>query len=149
MNITTEFLTTIGELSSLILELSQTEESLERSIEEFEEQMTRAQIRRAEIENTMIDLIANHGNGLKEPKRIARGFKTAAGEPQIIAEEDLRGYLTKPEAAGALGVSIRHLEKLYRTDQIKVYRRRRGGRYPYLFLVRDVENMIDQKRAAQ
>lgn len=149
MNITTEFLTTIGELSNLILEMAKAEKALSLSLLEFERELSQTKTKRAEIESTMIDLIANHGNGLKEPKRIARGFKTATREPQIIAEEDLRGYLTKPEAAGALGVSIRHLEKLYRTEQIKVYRRRRGGRYPYLFLVRDVENMIDQKRSAQ
>tara|TARA_R110002153_G_C13231853_1_gene489883 strand:+ start:113 stop:607 length:495 start_codon:yes stop_codon:yes gene_type:complete len=158
MNITTEFLTTIGELSSLILELSQTEEALKKTIKEFEAQIIQTQTSRAEMESTMIDLIAKHGTAhlLKSvpyfsqlprvdldpnPGKLVTGLSRRQGyEINIIQPGDDREFLRMEGAIRYAGVRRQVIEHKYKTGRLQIYVVSQSDR-AYRFATEDLDKI--------
>jgi|1_EtaG_2_1085319.scaffolds.fasta_scaffold00176_44 hypothetical protein len=159
MNITTEFLTTIGELSSLILELSQTEEALKKTIKEFEEQVIQTQTSRAEMESTMIDLIAKHGTAHRlrvsapyfsqlprvdldpNPGKLVTGLSRRQGyEINIIQPGDGREFLRIEAAISYVGVRRQVIEHKYKTGQLQIYVASQSDR-AYRFATEDLDKI--------
>tara|TARA_R100000995_G_scaffold82636_2_gene56812 strand:+ start:653 stop:1138 length:486 start_codon:yes stop_codon:yes gene_type:complete len=83
-----------------------------------------------------------------KPEVEPRGLKSEAAGLQIIASDDRRSYIRKDAACEMMGLSMHAFEKLYKSGRLQVHKQHIGNRYPYLFLRRDIENLIDLERVA-
>ena len=82
------------------------------------------------------------------PEVKPKGWNAAVSNLKIIASDDNRAYIRKDAACEMMGISVRALEGLYKSGNIDVYRRKVGHRFPYLFLLEDVEKLMGLKRVA-
>ncbi|QDP51599.1 MAG: hypothetical protein Tp1111DCM511881_14 [Prokaryotic dsDNA virus sp.] len=83
-----------------------------------------------------------------KPEVEPRGLKSEAAGLQIIASDDRRSYIRKDAACEMMGLSMHAFEKLYKSGRLQVHKKQIGNKYPYLFLRRDIENLIELERAA-
>lgn len=96
-----------------------------------------------------------NGKGYHLPRKLdlnvevkQQGVKPEPCGLQIIASDDRRAYIRKEDACEMMGVSMHAFEKLYKSGRLQVHKKKIGNKYPYLFLRRDIENLIDLERVA-
>ena len=83
-----------------------------------------------------------------KPEVEPRGLSSEAAGLQIIASDDRRSYIRKDAACEMMGLSMHAFEKLYKSGRLQVHKQQIGNRYPYLFLLEDVEKLMGLKRVA-
>ncbi len=83
-----------------------------------------------------------------KPEVEPRGLRSEAAGLQIIASDDRRAYIRKEDACEMMGSSMHAFEKLYKSGRLQVHKQQIGNKYPYLFLRRDIENLIELERVA-